>query len=36
VADLRGLVRPGVPELEVALRLRSATPLDLDMIGGAA
>jgi magnesium chelatase family protein len=36
VADLRGLVRPGLPELEVALRLRTAAPLDLDMIGGAA
>jgi magnesium chelatase family protein len=36
VADLRGLVRPGLDELEVALRLRSATPLDLAMIGGAA
>jgi magnesium chelatase family protein len=36
VADLRELERPGVDELEVALRLRSATPLDLDMIGGAA
>ena len=36
VADLRGLDRPGVDELEVALRLRLATPLDLDMIGGAA
>jgi magnesium chelatase family protein len=36
VADLRGLDRPGPAELEVALRLRWATPLDLDMIGGAA
>jgi magnesium chelatase family protein len=36
VADLRGLDRPGLPELEVALRLRAAMPLDLDMIGGAA
>jgi magnesium chelatase family protein len=36
VADLRGLDRPGVAELEVALRLRTAAPLDLDMIGGAA
>ena len=36
VADLRGLERPGIDELEVALRLRSATPLDLAMIGGAA
>jgi magnesium chelatase family protein len=36
VADLRGLERPGPDELEVALRLRRATPLDLDMIGGAA
>lgn len=36
VADLRGLDRPGVDELEVALRLRAATPLDLAMIGGAA
>jgi magnesium chelatase family protein len=36
VADLRGLDRPGLPELEVALRLRAAAPLDLDMIGGAA
>jgi magnesium chelatase family protein len=36
VADLRGLDRPGLDELEVALRLRSAVPLDLDMIGGAA
>lgn len=36
VADLRGLDRPGLPELEVALRLRTSAPLDLDMIGGAA
>jgi len=36
VADLRGLAKPGLDELEVALRLRSATPLDLAMIGGAA
>jgi len=36
VADLRGLDRPGPDELEVALRLRWAAPLDLDMIGGAA
>jgi magnesium chelatase family protein len=36
VADLRGLERPGLAELEVALRLRTAAPLDLDMIGGAA
>jgi magnesium chelatase family protein len=36
VADLRGLDRPGLDELEVALRLRAAVPLDLDMIGGAA
>ena len=36
VADLRGLDRPGLAELEVALRLRRAAPLDLDMIGGAA
>ena len=36
VADLRGLDRPGPEELEVALRLRSSTPLDLQMIGGAA
>lgn len=36
VADLRGLDRPGADELEVALRLRLATPLDLGMIGGAA
>jgi magnesium chelatase family protein len=36
VADLRGLDRPGLPELEVALRLRTAAPLDLDMIGGVA
>lgn len=36
VADLRGRDRPGPDELEVALRLRWATPLDLDMIGGAA
>ena len=27
VADLRGVDRPGVDELDVALRLRSATPL---------
>jgi magnesium chelatase family protein len=36
VADLRGLDRPGLPELEVALRLRTASPLDLAMINGAA
>jgi magnesium chelatase family protein len=36
VADLRGIGQPGIDELEVALRLRTATPLDLDMIGGAA
>lgn len=36
VADLRGLERPGPDELEVALRLRTAVPLDLAMIGGAA
>lgn len=36
VADLRGLERPGLDELEVALRLRAAAPLDLAMIGGAA
>ena len=36
VADLRGRERPGLDELEVALRLRAATPLDLAMIGGAA
>lgn len=36
VADLRGVDRPGPAELEVALRLRSAAPLDLAMIGGAA
>jgi magnesium chelatase family protein len=36
VADLRGLDQPGVAELEVALRLRTATPLDLAMIRGAA
>ncbi len=36
VADLRGLRRPGIEELEVALRLRRSAPLDLDMIGGAA
>jgi magnesium chelatase family protein len=36
VADLRGLDRPGLPELDVALRLRRATPLELDTIGGAA
>jgi magnesium chelatase family protein len=36
VADLRDRARPGLDELEVALRLRAATPLDLDMIGGAA
>ena len=36
VADLRGLDRPGPAELEVALRLRTATPLDLAMIRGAA
>jgi magnesium chelatase family protein len=32
VADLRGLDRPGVDELEVALRLRLAKPLDLTML----
>jgi magnesium chelatase family protein len=36
VADLRGLDRPGVDELEVALRLRTAAPLDLAMIRGVA
>ena len=36
VADLRGLDRPGLRELEVALRLRTAAPLDLAMIRGAA
>ena len=36
VADLRELERPGPDELEVALRLRAAAPLDLAMIGGAA
>ncbi|RNM15842.1 YifB family Mg chelatase-like AAA ATPase [Nocardioides pocheonensis] len=36
VADLRGIERPGLDELEVALRLRAAAPLDLAMIGGAA
>jgi magnesium chelatase family protein len=36
VADLRAIDRPGLDELEVALRLRNATPLDLAMIGGAA
>ncbi|MGY2875436.1 magnesium chelatase family protein [Marmoricola sp. URHA0025 HA25] len=36
VADLRGLDRPGPDEVEVALRLRSALPLDLAMLGGAA
>jgi magnesium chelatase family protein len=36
VADLRGLDRPGLAELEVALRLRTAAPLDLAMIRGAA
>lgn len=36
VADLRGLDRPGPDELEVALRLRAAVPLDLAMIGPAA
>jgi len=36
VADLRGLDQPRLDELEVALRLRSGTPLDLAMIGGAA
>lgn len=36
VADLRRVDRPGVDELEVALRLRTAAPLDVDMIGGAA
>lgn len=33
VADLRAVDRPGVEELEVALRLRAGTPLDLTMIG---
>jgi magnesium chelatase family protein len=32
VADLRGVARPGVDELEVALRLRLAKPLDLAML----
>lgn len=32
VADLRGCGRPGRDELEVALRLRSADPLDLSMM----
>jgi magnesium chelatase family protein len=36
VADLRGVDCPGPDELEVALRLRWATSLDLSMIGGAA
>ncbi|WP_310962872.1 YifB family Mg chelatase-like AAA ATPase [Nocardioides terrisoli] len=38
VADLRGVDRPGVPELEVALRLRSSQPLDVATLrlGGAA
>jgi magnesium chelatase family protein len=36
VADLRGIDRPGPDELEVALRLRRARPLDVAMIGGAA
>lgn len=42
VADLRGHERPGSAELEVALRLRQSTPLDLAMLprhlveGGAA
>jgi magnesium chelatase family protein len=38
VADLRGVDHPGLPELEIALRLRSGEPLDLAMLplGGAA
>jgi len=32
VADLRGLDRPGLDELEVALRLRSGDPLALTML----
>lgn len=32
VADLRGLDRPGLEELEVALRLRSGEPLSLAML----
>ncbi|MFL6165978.1 MAG: YifB family Mg chelatase-like AAA ATPase [Ornithinibacter sp.] len=35
VADLRAIDVPGLDELEVALRLRSAAPLDLSMIGCA-
>jgi magnesium chelatase family protein len=36
VADLRGLDRPGPDELEVALRLRKGTPLDLGMLARGA
>jgi magnesium chelatase family protein len=32
VADLRGVPIPGDDELEIALRLRRATPLDLVML----
>ena len=36
VADLAGVERPGVEELDVALRLRAATPLLLRQLPGAA
>jgi magnesium chelatase family protein len=36
VADLAGLDQPGVEELDVALRLRAATPLLLRQLPGAA
>jgi len=32
IADLAGLIRPGLDEVEVALRLRSATPLQLSSV----
>jgi magnesium chelatase family protein len=35
VADLAGVDRPGVDELDVALRLRSATPLLLSTVARA-
>ncbi|MGH3414647.1 MAG: YifB family Mg chelatase-like AAA ATPase [Marmoricola sp.] len=35
VADLRGVARPGPEELEIALRLRRATPLDVTMLDRA-
>src|SRR4051794_614634 len=36
VADLAGVERPGVEELDVAIRLRAATPLLLEQLPGAA